>query len=110
MTEEVRAAEDAALLSGRRARWAMFVLSEIAALAAVVMMMRNWSEALHPVFVGAIALATVGPALNLLVPASMRAEYARQMADLVQQRNDALNSARTARELMPPPAQPEPRP
>lgn len=107
MTEEVRAAEDAALLSGRRARWAMFILSEIAAISAVVMMIRSWGEATSPVFVGAVALASVGPALNLLIPAGMRAEYARQMADLVQQRNDAIASARAGRDLLPPP---EPRP
>ena len=107
MTEEIRAAEDAALLSGRRARWAMFILGEISAIAAVVIMLRSWSDALLPLFVGSLALASVGPALNLLVPAGMRAEYARQMADLVQQRNEAIASARTGRDLLPPP---EPRP
>lgn len=102
MTEELRAAEAQALLSGRRARWAMFLLSEAAAIAGVVMMLESWSQAKAPVFVGAFILASVGPALNLLVPAGMREEYARQMAELQAQRDAAIAAARGARDLLPP--------
>lgn len=102
MTEEVRAANDAALLSGRRARWAMFLLSELAAVAGVVMMLQDWHQVKAPLFVGALVLASVGPALNLLVPQSMRDEYARQMALVVEQRNAAIAAVRASRDLLPP--------
>lgn len=101
MTAEVQAAESQALLSGRRARWAMFLLSELAAVAGVLMMLQDWHQVKAPLFVGALILASVGPALNLLVPQSMRDEYARQMAEIVAQRNDLLSQVRASRDLLP---------
>lgn len=102
MTEEIAVAESQALLSGRRARWAMFLLSEAAAVAGVVMMLQEWGQVKAPLFVGALVLASVGPALNLLVPQSMRDEYNRQMAAIMEQRNQALASVRATRDLLPP--------
>lgn len=101
MTEELSAAESQALLSGKKARWAMFLLSEAAAIAAVVMLLQDWKQAFMPIYVGAFILASIGPALNLLVPPGMRAEYARLMADLMSQRNESLAQVRAYREMLP---------
>lgn len=100
MTEEVTAAESLALLSGRRARWAMFLLSELAAIAAVLMMLQTWDQAKTPLYVGSFLLASIGPALNLLVPQGMREEYARLMSELVAQRNESIAQARAYREII----------
>lgn len=83
---------DPALLSGTKARIAMFVLSEILVIAPMLLWVpefEGWRAVLG--FVAALAMAAAGPAVALLIPRAIQEEY-RQALIESEDRRSKLNT------------------
>lgn len=73
---------DPALLSGTKARVAMFVLSEILVIAPMLLWVpefEGWRSVLG--FVAALAMAAAGPAVALLIPRAVQEEYRQALIE-----------------------------
>lgn len=94
------AEQDMALLSGRRALWALFVLAMLGSAFSVILMLQDWMGVTDPQFVGSLGLGMCSTAAAFLAPHAMRAAKARELAESEAHRRELLEEVKVYRELL----------
>jgi hypothetical protein len=92
--------QELALLTGRRALWALFALTMLGAAFSVILLLPNWMGILDPLFVGSMGLALCSTASAFLAPNAMRARVSQQLAESEAHRRALLEDVKTYRELL----------
>ena len=92
--------QELALLSGRRALWALFILTLLGSAFSVILMLPEWPQIKTPLFVGSLGLALCSTAAAFLAPNAMRAKKAKELEESEAHRRELLEQARAYRDLL----------
>ena len=94
------AEQELALLSGRRALWALFILAMAGSVFSVILMLPEWPLIKTPLFVGSLGLGLCSTAGAFLAPHAMWRRKAQQLAESEAHRRELLEERKTYQERL----------